>query len=147
MHRSAEAIYDDETPEQAEALLLPRAVAGDAEAQFFLGHLADEKSPRRPDEALRWYRKAAAAGYSEATHWVASFLFHGTGTEQDIAGALELFREGAMRGVAASQWKLGEHLLQFEESRREGIAWLERSAARGNMAAQELLARRPRLEA
>src|SRR5215207_793123 len=98
MQRGPEAIYDEEPPERAKALLLPRAESGDAEAQFFLGHLAEEESPRRPEVALAWYRQAAASGFGQAKHWVASFLYHGMGTVQDVPAALALFRESASAG-------------------------------------------------
>jgi TPR repeat protein len=139
-NRSPETIYEEEPIERAKALLAPRAEAGDAEAQFYLGHLFDLDSPRRPDISLAWYRKAAGNGFAEARHWIASFLYHGMGTEPDIPAALELFRANALAGDNASQCTLGGHLLQFPESRSEGLHWLQKSAAQGNLIAEELLA-------
>ena len=137
--RAAGTIYDQESPDRAEELLAPLAAAGSAEAQFYLGHLADEGSPRRPEVALAWYRLASAGGFSEAKHWVASFLYYGKGAPQDIPAALALFRECAMAGDPASQWKLGEHLCQFPDSRPEGTAFLHAAAAQGHPVAAELL--------
>jgi TPR repeat protein len=147
MNRDPHAIYDDEPPEEAGRLLLPLAESGSAEAQFYPGHLADEESPRQPETALRWYRKAAAGGLLEAKHWVASFLYHGMGVAQDVPAAIALFREAAASEDAASQWKLGEHLLHSPTSRAEGILWLQRSAAQGHPAATGWLAKEQAREA
>ena len=139
--RSPQEIYDDESPSRAQELLQSLANAGNAEAQFYLGHLADEESPRRPDLAIAWYRKAFDGGFLHARHWIASFLYHGMGTAQDIPQALELFREGALANDNASQLSLGAHLVHDPASRAEGVRWLELSAAQGNPSAEERLAK------
>lgn len=137
---ASEDIYYDVDPEQAREQLLALAGRGDHEAEFYLGHLADESSPRDPGGALAWYRKAAAGGFLEARHWVASFTYHGMGTDQDLPAAVLLLRECAEAGLNASQWKLGQHLLQFPESRVEALHWLKLAAAQGHTGATELLA-------
>jgi TPR repeat protein len=137
---AAEDIYYDADPEEAREQLLELAGGGDHEAEFYLGHLAEESSPSDAVEALAWYRKAAAGGLLEAKHWVASFLYHGIGTAQDLSAALALLRECAEAGLDASQWKLGQHLLQFRGSRAEALRWLNRAADQGHTGASELLA-------
>lgn len=137
---TAEDVYYDADPEEARELLLQLAAGGDHEAEFYLGHLAEESSPPDAVAALAWYRKAAAGGFLEAKHWTASFLYHGMGTGQDLAAAVSLFRECAEAGLDASQWKLGQHLLQFPASRAEAIRWLELAADQGHTGATELLA-------
>ena len=137
---SAEDIYYDEDPEVARVQLLALAREGSPEAKFFLGHLADEGSPADATGALAWYRKSAEGGYLEAKHRVASFLYHGMGTAQDLPAAVALFRECAESGLDTSQWKLGQHLLQFPSSRVEAIGWLKMAAAQGHTGAIELLA-------
>jgi hypothetical protein len=136
---AAEDIYYDLAPEEARERLLELAASGDHEAEFYLGHLADESSPGDPIGALAWYNKAAAGGLLEAKHWVASFTYHGMGTSQDILAAVRLFRECADAGLDASQWKLGQHLLQFPESRAEALRWLTAAANQRHTAAIELL--------
>lgn len=136
----AEDIYHDLEPAQAREKLLELALREDHEAEFYLGHLADERSPRDPVEALAWYRKSAVGGHLEAKHWVASFMYHGMGTVQDIEGAIALLRECADAGLDASQWKLGQHLLQFPANRAEALGWLARAADQGHTGAIELLA-------
>lgn len=136
----AEDIFYDAESGVARHLLLELAAQGDHEAEFYLGHLAEEASPPDAAGALNWYRKAAEGGFLEAKHWVASFLYYGMGTQQDISTAVSLFRQCADEGLDASQWKLGQHLLQFTESRAEGLQWLRLAASQGHTGAVELLA-------
>ena len=136
---SAADIFYDADPEMARVQLLSLAAGGDHEAEFYLGHLAEEGSPPDAAEALNWYRKAADGGFLEAKHWVASFLYHGMGTDQNLPAAISLLRACALEGLDASQWKLGQHLLQFAESRVEAVHWLKRAADQGHTGATELL--------
>jgi uncharacterized protein len=135
-----EDIYYDESPEHAKSLLEPLASAGDTDAQFHMGHLCDEEGPSHRPEAREWYRKASAGGHLEATHWLASFMYHGFGDPPDVDAALSLFRQCAEAGLDGSQWKLGQHLASEPKTLEEGIAWLRMAAAQGNSAAVELLA-------
>jgi uncharacterized protein len=136
---SFEDIYYDEEPEAAYEILLPHAEAGSTEAQFYVGQLCEERLPREQERAVEWYQRASDGGHIEATHWLASHLYFGTGIPQDIPGALALFRKCAKAGLDASQWKLGQHLLTEAASKSEGIAWLKLAAAQGHTAAAELL--------
>jgi TPR repeat protein len=135
-----EDIYYDEAPERAKDLLSSLAAAGDAEAMFYLGHLAGESIPRLEVEAYRWYNAAAELGHLEAGHWVASYLYHGFGTPQDLPRALKMFERYALLGLDASQWKLGQHLLADEDRRHEARKWLSLAAAQGHPDAARLLA-------
>jgi uncharacterized protein len=136
---SFEDIYYDEEPETAYRLLLPHAEAGNAEAQFYVGQLCEERSPEVQERAVEWYQRASNGGYIEATHRLASHLYFGIGVAQDISRALALFRECAQAGLDASQWKLGQHLLGEAVSKNEAIEWLNLAAAQGHTAAAELL--------
>lgn len=137
---AAEDIYYDLDPAEARKQLLELVARGDHEAEFYLGHLADESTPRDPVEALTWYKKSAAGGLLEAKHWVASFTYHGMGTIQDVPTAVSLLRECADAGLDASQWKLGQHLLELPANRAEAIRWLTLAADQGHTGAKELLA-------
>ena len=134
-----EAIYDDEEPSQARTLLLPEAERGSPIAQFYLGQLCAEESPRNDESAVSWYRKAATGGYALGVHYLASHMYFGLGTPQDVQEALKLFRNAAETGLDASQWKLGQHLLTEPEMREEALKWLALAAAQGHQAAMELL--------
>jgi TPR repeat protein len=134
-----EAIYDDEEPSQARSLLLPEAERGNLVAQFYLGQLCAEENPRNDDGAVTWYRSSAAGGYVLGIHYLASHMYFGLGTPQDVQGALRLFRNAAEAGLDASQWKLGQHLLAESGTREEALKWLALAAAQGHQAAKELL--------
>ena len=136
---AAEDIYYDLAPEEAQERLLELAGSGNHEAEFYLGHLADESSIDGAAGALVWYKKSAAGGLLEAKHYVASFTYHGMGTGQNVLAAVRLFRECAEAGLDASQWKLGQHLLQFPECRVEALHWLTAAAGQGHTGAIELL--------
>ncbi len=133
-----ENLYWTEEPTIAQKVLTPLAEAGNTEAQFYLGHLCDGESPRDQISALKWYKRASDAGHVEATHYLASFIYHGFGAEKNVEEAVRLFRQAALAGSDASQWKLGQHLLQ-EAHRSEAIEWLKMAAAQGNEAAIDLL--------
>lgn len=136
---SAEDIYYEADPDVARVQLLELADRGNHEAEFYLGHLAEEASPSDAAGALTWYRREAEGGFIEARHRVASFLYHGMGTAQDLPAAVALLRECAELWLDASQWKLGQHLLQFPASRAEAVAWLKLAADQGHTGAAELL--------
>ena len=114
-----ESIYDDGEPSEARRLLLLEAERGDAVAQFYLGHLCTEENPRDDAGAVEWYKKSASGGSWLGTHYLASHMYFGLGTPQDIEAALELFRKSAEAGLDASQWKLGQHLLSESSDRSE----------------------------
>jgi TPR repeat protein len=136
----AERIYDDEDPVRARELLPPAAEGGNPAAQYYMGHLCDEESPKNPEEAVSWYRKSSIAGFLPGTHYLASFMCHGYGTPQNIDEALRLFRLAAEAGLDSSQLKLGQHLLSEPSSRNEALRWLREAATQGHQAAIELLA-------
>src|ERR1700730_4832077 len=50
--------------------LLPKARAGDANAQFDLGCAYDFERPKRRDRAIYWYQKAAEQGHAEAQNYL-----------------------------------------------------------------------------
>jgi TPR repeat protein len=134
-----EAIYDDEDPSQARKLLLPEAEQGNSVARFYLGQLCTEENPRNDEAAVSWFRKSAAGGYSLGAHYLASHMYFGFGTPQNVQEALKLFRSAAEAGLDASQWKLGQHLLAEPNTRKEAIKWLGLAAAQGHQAAKDLL--------
>jgi TPR repeat protein len=57
----------------AASILHPLAEAGDVDAQYWLGTVAEEgrRSPSDREEAIRWYRMAALAGDAEAAYQLA----------------------------------------------------------------------------
>lgn len=102
------------------------AGAGDAEAQFVLGHLADpaynEKTGNK-EVAIRWYRKAADQGNVEAMVRLAWALMDGDGNSQEI---IKLYRKAAGAGHPVAQHQMG-----YFSDGAESIAWYRKAAAQG----------------
>ena len=68
----------------ARRIWLPLAERGDAVAQNNLGAMADADGPAHdPAEAVSWYAKAAAGGYTVAQHNLAVMYEKGRGVAQD----------------------------------------------------------------
>ena len=134
-----EFIYGSETPDVARTRIEPLANGGNPIAQFYMGHLCDEAGDET--SAVNWYRKASNSDYLPAKHFLASFMYYGLGTDQDVPRALLLFREAAERGYADSQCRLGLYLLESADTRAEALTWLRKARSQGHMAAIQTLAK------
>ncbi|MGE5707709.1 MAG: UvrD-helicase domain-containing protein, partial [Bacteroidota bacterium] len=102
----------------------------------------------RPEEALRWFSRAAEGGHPEALYQLGlqgSRPHLLAAAEAGHLGALyelgaedpAFYRKAAERGHLPSQWKLGS-LLETPE----GLEWLEKAAEAGHLEAQFELANR-----
>ncbi len=126
--------------------VLPRAQAGDPEAQHDLGlrYAGGRGVPKDPERALRWYRAAAEQGYGPAQSSLALAYYWGTGVARDRAKAADWYRRAAERDVAGAGYMLG---LMYWSG--EGVAkdmalaahWHGQAAEHGNHYAQQFLAR------
>ena len=63
--------------------------------------------PQNYQEALKWYRLAAAQGDSQAQYNVAWMYFNGHGVTQDYQEALKWYRLAAAQGDSQAQYNLG----------------------------------------
>lgn len=74
---------------EAYRLWLPRAQAGEPEAQYRIGVLFDngEGVDKDLDQALIWYRRAADGGYPDAQYAMGVHLERGDGIAQDFKAA------------------------------------------------------------
>ena len=87
--------------------LRERAEGGDANAQYALGCLYYEGQgvPQDYDEALAWYRKAAAQGNNSGLCDVGYCYRNGHGVTQDFAKAIPYYRQAANQGCpTAAYW-------------------------------------------
>eukprot|EP01065_Artemidia_motanka_P029868 TRINITY_DN35933_c0_g1_i1.p1 TRINITY_DN35933_c0_g1~~TRINITY_DN35933_c0_g1_i1.p1 ORF type:complete len:437 (+),score=126.08 TRINITY_DN35933_c0_g1_i1:41-1351(+) len=118
--------------------------AYDISAQYNLGWLALGGVGVQQDagEALRWFRRSAAAGYASAQRMrrerrrgvysdVASFI--------DSADDLKRLTDSGLRGDAAAQLSVGLHHRDGGEW-QEAVLWLRLAAAQGLLEAQVALA-------
>jgi hypothetical protein len=125
--------------------VLPRAQAGDPEAQHDLGlrYAGGRGVPKDPERAVRWYRAAAEQGYGPAQSSLALAYYWGTGVARDRAKAADWYRRAAEHDMAGAGYMLG--LIYWSG---EGVAkdmaraahWHGQAAEHGNHYAQQFLA-------
>ncbi len=112
----------------------PLATAGDAAAQYYLGHLyaKGEGVARDPGQALRWFRAAAEQGEPYGQFALGYVYEHGLGAAADLGAAVRWYRAAAAQGNLAARNNLG---LMYEQGRGvardfvRAYAWYARAAA------------------
>ena len=97
--------------EDAYKVLRPLAEQGNAEAQFYMGHmyLTGQGVTKDPTEAARWYRLAAEQGNSDAEHRLGLMyyeMYMDSGVPQDRQEAEEWFLRAAKQGDLDAQQSL-----------------------------------------
>jgi uncharacterized protein len=127
------------------AMLEQRANGGDAQAMVLLGvyHSGSggpaESVPRKLDEAIRWYERAAASGDAGA---MTSLGFLHKSQRKDHASAARWFRQAAEKGNKAAMSALSRLYAQGSGvPKNDALAfeWAKKAAADGNeWAAYEL---------
>ncbi len=87
----------------------PLANQGDAEAQYFLGHMYAEGQgvPRQYGKAAVWIRQAAEQGNGYGQFALGYLYDKGTGVAQDDAEAARWYRKSAEQGITVAQNNLG----------------------------------------
>lgn len=103
--------------------------------------------PVNAAEAARWYLKAAEQGHVESEYWMGWLYQTAEGVPQrDVAESRKWYLKAAERGYGPAQYNLGISYLEEgegERDRQEGINWLKRAAAQGNVNAQRVLSDLP----
>ncbi len=95
-----------------------------------------------PEEALAWYRKAAAQGNDRAMNMLGVVYFAGRGVARDYAQSLNWYKQAAEKGNANAQFNLG---LMYEKGqgaaadKGEAKKWLGKAAAQGHALAKKRL--------
>ena len=118
-----------------------RANKGDAQAQIYLGVMYEkgQSVPRNYQEALKWYRNAAAQGYAMAQYNMGVMYMYGKGVPQDDVQAVAWYRKAAEQGYAPGQYNLGAMYMNgrgVPQSDTEAVAWYRKAAAQGNAPGQ-----------
>ena len=124
----AEKAFDESDIVNAMTYYRKAAEAGFGPAQNRLAYLLNISEEN--EEALEWYRKAAATGSAEAEFYLAGMYAEGDGTAKDSGEALRLFNASANKGYApavrvmAAAYEEGEMGLRVDyEAVRE---WLNK---------------------
>lgn len=89
--------YDRADVSSSLKIWLPKAQAGDAEAQTYVGEIYQKGLGLPPDyrSAADWYRKAAAQGNSRAQINLGYLYEQGLGVEKNVAVAMEWYRKAS----------------------------------------------------
>ena len=109
---------------------------GDANAQYNLGVRYDRGQGVRQDyqEALHWYKLAAAQGHSAAQYNVCMMVDLGHGLPQDYQEAVRWCRLAADQGQGRAMYNLGLHYQKAQGVPRdlpEAHKWYNLAAAAG----------------
>jgi uncharacterized protein len=105
----AGAAYQRGDHKTAFGLLKPLAEDGHADAQFILGLMYElgQGVIQDYDEAIEWYRLAAAQGNANAQFNLAVIYYLGAGVAPDDKEAAQWYGLAADQGLMAAQYNLG----------------------------------------
>jgi TPR repeat protein len=134
------------------------AEAGDAAAQYELGHCYDEGLGVKKDreKTVYWYTKAAEQGFAQAQYNLGVFYENGGRllddwynhdqsiaiSDKDLEEALYWYTKAAEQGYAVAQRKLGscyEWGWGVKKDSEKAVYWYTKAAEQGNAAAQTAL--------
>lgn len=120
------------------------AEAGDARAQYMLGHMVQngQGQPWSNARAAEWYRQAAQQGLPEAQVALADLYLRGLGVPQEPQTAAQWLTAAARSGHLEAQVAFGELLLHghgVQQDFVQALAWFESAAAGGYAPAADLL--------
>lgn len=121
------------------------AEQGDPGSQCTLGVMLQYGDDTDKDEqqAVVWYKKAAARGLARAQHNLAVCLSNGLGVVKDEKQAVEWYRRAAETGFEKSQVNLGyclEHGFGTAVDKVTAAVWYGKAAERGSLVAMHNLA-------
>lgn len=133
-----------EKDKQEIANLKKHALAGDAEAQYFLaGHYWEgDKVPLDYKEALKWFKLASEQGDSSAAFTIAAMYQEGQGVIKDKKESIKWMKKAAIMGNATAQLFLSKAYESGDIIAKSNIKanmWLNISAANGNQDANKYL--------
>ena len=126
---------------KARQLLSPAIAVDDPLAENCMGKLYEEGLgvERNPEEAVKWYRKAATEGFVRAERNLGRMFHDGSGIPKDDIAAALWFRKAAEQGDKDSQYYTGWAFLNglgVRKNLEEARAWLLKPADHGDADAQ-----------
>lgn len=124
--------YDRANYQTALSVWLPLAIAGDKNAQTYVGAIYEKGLGVTPDysQAVHWYQQAADQGYARAQYSLAYLYEMGLGTQKDAQKAFSLYSQASGLGE-------GSLVVARLESDKKELARLEKAT----QAEQVLLAK------
>lgn len=131
---------------QAMAVLKKSADAGHAPSQALLAYILDKAEFN--DEAVAYYRKAAAQGDRDGEFGLGSMYVAGDGVKRDLAEALKWITSAAEKGHASAINSLAQAYISgglgidgTQRNAAEALRWVRRAADADYLPAIEHLAR------
>ena len=122
------------------------AEQGGTEAQNTIGFICElvynnsrGQNKNAAEEAVMWYRKAAAQGDATGLSNLGMSYLVGLGVEKSIDEALKWWYKAAEQGSSAAQYNLGVAFQRgegVEKSVEEAVKWWRKAAEQGNSDAQ-----------
>lgn len=97
---------------------------------------------KNPEQAVRWFKKAADADDVSGQMFVAAAYLFGVGVKQNSDTATKYYIDAAKNGNAIAQYTLADNFLnsRYASNVKLGLIWLTKSAANGNTKALTKLA-------
>jgi TPR repeat protein len=117
------------------------AKQGDGEAQFSLGLMYDtgNLAKRNPEQAVHWFKKAAAAGIAGACLYLGMKYAFGAGIKQNKNKALYWYKQAALQGWPQAAFLLGTLYLDSPAADQiRGCAWLTIAREQGYPGAEQV---------
>jgi len=126
--------------------LRDRAEAGNPDAQYSLGcvYYDGDGVEQDYDEALKWYRLAAAQNHNSGLCDVGFCYRNGHGVEQDYAKALPYYQKAADQGCPTAAYWLAyayEYGQGVQEDVEKARSWYRIALSRGDPDSTEALER------
>jgi TPR repeat protein len=118
--------------------LREKAERGDTGAQVTIGNaylMGSDGVTQNYEEAVKWFRKAAAVGHASAQNNLGTCYSSGLGVTQSYTKAAEWYRKAAEQGNAGAQNCLGAAYLQGEgvaQDYAEAVRWFRKADIQGD---------------
>lgn len=89
---------------------------------------------KNPEQAVRWFKQAAADGDVQAQLFMAAAYLYGIGVSKNVDTAAHYYIDAAKNGNALAQYAVAENFIDSKHSSNNklGIIWLTKSANNGN---------------
>ena len=116
---------------------LPLSQNGDASAQTGLAFLYKHGQgvKRDMDQAINWFKEAAAGGNADAQNIMGLFYYSGKGVKQDFSVAAKYYLMAAEQGHVDSQFMLASLYQRgegVEQNITEAARWFKAAAVQGD---------------
>ena len=118
--------------------LLPKANAGDAQAQYELGYayyFGTNGCEKDYTKAFKWYSAAARQGHAKAQFGLGGCYSLGRGVDKDYEQQVYWYKKAAEQGLAEAQTALGECYMYGDGvplDKKEAEKWFVKAAKQGD---------------